>query len=348
MSAVSYEKVLGTEAVAAQAKQRKPLVREHSKRQIAVIAEWECLKNSNPKIVAVAKKYDLNGDGKFSPAEVYKMAEELQQCKQDASRLTIFAGGVLFAMVLLSVSVFGLSFAAVESAKESHVMGRAEVDLEGNRLISAEMIAKVCVSKSCIASATATGTARRLQASGATVVGTLVKSTFLEMEMRARDTNRHGSVSLTALGGKSKIEEMGAYEIRSVSDADDGSHKMTFYCDVCGSKQKYTSICDDSENMESCTVYFGANVGDDGFGSDDGGGSGSGFDDWGTIDAGGGVTDDDGGVTADDGNGSDDYVRRLATEDEFKMIEDDFKRRNRGDGRAPDSHMRLLGKCAEQ
>jgi len=290
---IVYEKAPETEAQAGEtAEQRK-----------ATIAEWEAAAALHPKIAAIAKKYDLNGDGKFSLSEVQKMAEELQCAKQDASRLTIFAGGVLFAMILLSVSVFGLSFAAVESAKESHVMGRAEVDLQGNKVStqSAEIIAKVCATSDCVSSAAATDTARRLQSSGATVAGTLPKSTFLEMKRLAEGTNRHGSISLNALGGGSKIVQMGDYEILSIADAADGSHKMDFYCDVCESKQKYTAICN-KEDTETCTVYYG--------------------------------------LTA----------RRLEaasrTEDEFKMLEDDFKRRNRGDGRAPDKNMRLLGKCS--
>jgi hypothetical protein len=77
-------------------------------------------------------KYDLDGTGCFSPAEVKQIVHDMEEEK----KVTSMMGKLIGALVLVIVALCGIMFAAVilgnEASKENHVDGDAMVNLEGD------------------------------------------------------------------------------------------------------------------------------------------------------------------------------------------------------------------------
>jgi hypothetical protein len=81
----------------------------------------------------VCKSYDVSGDGTFSIMEVQKIVQDMQTAEKTAKSYKHLAFGAIFGLVLFAGLFVGLTMAANEASKESHISADGvQQDLDGN------------------------------------------------------------------------------------------------------------------------------------------------------------------------------------------------------------------------
>merc|ERR1719454_2380800 len=92
--------------------------------------------HGNEKLIKVdqhMKKYDVDGDGVFSPDEVRNIVRDMEEAEQQAKNMGRLAAVVFVTALCLCGALLGLMFAA----KEAHISGGVQKDLSGNPVSSA-------------------------------------------------------------------------------------------------------------------------------------------------------------------------------------------------------------------
>lgn len=79
----------------------------------------------------VMAKYDVNGDGKYDKLEVRAIIQDLKNMTSMARHYKWIAAAASFVAVLLACVMFGVTFAANEASKESHVVGHVMTAPDG-------------------------------------------------------------------------------------------------------------------------------------------------------------------------------------------------------------------------
>lgn len=74
-------------------------------------------------IGAIMKMYDTNGDGNFSIDEVRDIVHDVQSQKSKVKMLKSFVAILTLLVIVAFGAIFGVSLAAAEASKESHVTG---------------------------------------------------------------------------------------------------------------------------------------------------------------------------------------------------------------------------------
>lgn len=81
------------------------------------------------------KRYDVDGTGTFSIAEVKAVIGDLEQSKKHASQLGKLASALAFGLILLCGVMFAVVFAGNEATKENHTTGGTLSTLTGEAVM---------------------------------------------------------------------------------------------------------------------------------------------------------------------------------------------------------------------
>lgn len=96
--------------------------------------------HGNEKLIKLdqhMRKYDVDGDGVFSPDEVRNIVRDMEEAEQQAKNMGRLAAVVFVTALCLCGALLGLMFAANEASKEGHISGGVQKDLSGNPVSSA-------------------------------------------------------------------------------------------------------------------------------------------------------------------------------------------------------------------
>jgi len=98
------------------------------------MAQHDARLYGNDKVSQHIKKYDTNGDGNFSVAEVKIIIEEMERDENQVKSLKKVVAGVVFLCIIFIGVLLGIILGANEMSKETHAKGGVMEDLDGNAI----------------------------------------------------------------------------------------------------------------------------------------------------------------------------------------------------------------------
>lgn len=98
------------------------------------MAQHDARLYGSDKISQHIKKYDTNGDGNFSVAEVRIIIEEMERDENQVKSLKKVVAGVVFLSIIFMGILMGIILGANEMSKETHAKGGVMEDLDGNAI----------------------------------------------------------------------------------------------------------------------------------------------------------------------------------------------------------------------
>jgi len=126
-------------------------------------------------IQGVMKEWDADGSGKVSVGELAAAAAAFKKIQQEGRLMKKIILGLVVVILILLVGMFVLSMAAAEMAKESHVEGGRQTDLNGNVIATRSSDFEVCADGTMASwgKCPAPGTSRRLEESAGDMLKTV-------------------------------------------------------------------------------------------------------------------------------------------------------------------------------